>query len=66
VSLELETADGVTRIEAESVVSTYELGLEGYPQFPVLSQCTVRYRWDGEETYGMLERSSMRDKIIWP
>jgi hypothetical protein len=66
VSLELETADGVTRIEAQTVVATYELGLAGYPQFPVLSQCTVHYRWDGEETYGMLERSSMRDKIIWP
>jgi hypothetical protein len=66
VSLELETADGVTRIEAQTVVATYELGLAGYPQFPVLSQCTVRYRWDGEKTYGMLERSSMRDKIIWP
>jgi hypothetical protein len=65
VSLELETEDGITRIEAETVVSTYELGLAGYPQFPVLQQCTARYRWDGEETYGMLERSSMRDRIDW-
>ena len=65
VSLELEptTASPASRPRPSS--STYELGLE-YPQFPVLSQCTVRYRWDGEETYGMLERSSMRDKIIWP
>jgi hypothetical protein len=65
VSFELETADGITRIEAETVVSTYELGLPEYPQFPVMFQGTARYRWDGEETYGMLERSSMRDRIIW-
>jgi hypothetical protein len=24
----------------------------------------VRYRWDGEETYGMLERSNPLDKFI--
>jgi hypothetical protein len=66
VSLELETADGITCIEGETVVSTYELGLPEYLEFPVIFQGTVRYRWDGEETYGMLERSSMRDKIIWP
>lgn len=35
------------------------------PNFPMLYQGGVRYRWDGEETYGMLERSSMRDKIDW-
>jgi hypothetical protein len=65
VSLELETAAGIARIEAETVVSTYELGVPEYPQFPVLFQGTARYRWDGEETYGMLERSTMRDKIVW-
>jgi hypothetical protein len=65
VPVELETADGITRIEAETVVSNYELGLADYPQFPVLQQADVRYRWDGEETYGMLERSSMRDRIEW-
>jgi hypothetical protein len=54
---------GVTRIEGETVFSTFELGLPEYPQFPVLFQGGVRYRWDGEETYGMLERSSMRNKI---
>jgi hypothetical protein len=32
----------------------------------VLHQGGVRYRWDGEETYGMIERSSMHDKIQWP
>jgi len=36
------------------------------PDFPVLFQGGVRYRWDGEETFGMLERSSTKDLIEWP
>ena len=31
--------------------------------FPALQQAGVRYRWDGEETFGMLERSYPLDKI---
>jgi hypothetical protein len=27
------------------------------PDFPALHQAGVRYRWGGEETFGMLERS---------
>lgn len=64
VSVVLESTElGITRIEGETVISTYLVGHPDFPQFPVLSQCNVRYRWDGEETYGMLERSSMRDRI---
>jgi len=33
------------------------------PDFPALQQAGVRYRWDGEETYGMLERSYPLAKI---
>jgi hypothetical protein len=28
-----------------------------------LQQAGVRYRWDGEEAFGMLERSNPLDKI---
>lgn len=31
--------------------------------FPALQQAGVRYRWKGEDTYGMLERSSPMDSI---
>jgi hypothetical protein len=34
------------------------------PSFPALQQAGVRYRWDGEETFGMLERSNPLDKIL--
>ena len=30
---------------------------------PALQQAGVRYWWDGEETYGMMERSIPVDKL---
>jgi hypothetical protein len=75
VSLVLETADGATRIEGETVFSTHDIHhnddmysmhalKKEMPSFPALQQAGVRYRWDGEETYGMLERSNPLDKIV--
>lgn len=67
VSLQLETAQGLINIEGETLVSTFAMGRpEMPPDFPVLQQAGARYRWDGEETYGMLERSSRKDKILRP
>jgi hypothetical protein len=59
----LESELGITRIEGETIVSTFQLGIAELPQFPVLYQGGARDRWDGEETYGMLERSSRPDRI---
>jgi len=33
--------------------------------FPALQQAGVRYRWDGEEAFGMLERSNPLDQLIF-
>ncbi len=74
VSVVLETARGTVRIEGETVVSTHDITdpselpaemLEKMANwtFPALQQAGVRYRWDGEEAIGMLERSSPMDKI---
>lgn len=74
VSVVLQTANGPVRIEGETVLSTHDITDAGeIPAdqlaklanwtFPALQQAGVRYRWDGEETYGMLERSSPMDKI---
>jgi hypothetical protein len=64
VSLVLETARGEVAIEGETFVSTFAMGRpELPPNFPVLQQTGVRYRWDGEETYGMMERSIRKDRI---
>ena len=70
----LQTADRTVRIEGETVVSTHDitdpseipadqLAKLANWTFPALQQAGVRYRWDGEETYGMLERSIPMDKI---
>lgn len=74
VSLVLETPDGTVQIEGETVLSTHDIHHDDdmysvhalkqeMPSFPALQQAGVRYRWDGEETYGMLERSNPLDKI---
>jgi hypothetical protein len=74
VSLELATERGAVRIEGETVLSTFDIHHDDeafatqalkqeMPDFPALQQAGVRYRWDGEETFGMLERSYPLDKI---
>jgi hypothetical protein len=74
VSLVLETARGTVAIEGETVLSTHDVHhnddmysmkalRKEMASFPALQQAGVRYRWDGEEAFGMLERSSPLDKI---
>jgi hypothetical protein len=74
VSLTLETADGIVDIAGETVVSTHDIHhnddmysmhalKEEMPSFPAVQQAGVHYRWDGEETYGMLERSNPLDQL---
>lgn len=74
VSVVLETTRGTVRIEGETVLSTHDITDPGdIPAdqlvkmanwtFPALQQAGVRYRWDGEETIGILERSSPMDSI---
>ena len=74
VPLVLETDGGTVAIEGETVVSTFDIHHDDQTfstealkaemaRFPALEQCGARYRWDGEETYGMLERSSPLDRI---
>ena len=69
VGLELETRDGTIRIGARTMMSIPSLST-GAPQkmvdgvnFPPLLQSIVRYEWDGEIGYGMMERSNPAEKI---
>ena len=75
VSLALATADGVVEIAGQTVFSTHDIhhnddmySMHALKQemasFPALQQAGVRYNWDGEEAYGMLERSNPLDKIV--
>jgi hypothetical protein len=74
VSLVLETSRGAVRVEGTTVVSSFDIRHDDktsatqalkkeIPDFPALQQAGVRYRWDGEETFGMLERSYPLHKI---
>ncbi len=74
VPLIMETGHGTIRIEGETILSTFDIHHDDktfairelkqeMSDFPALQQGGVRYRWDGEETVGMIERSYPLDKI---
>jgi hypothetical protein len=76
VALVLETPSGTVRIEGETILSTHDVYHDDkmfssqalkqeMPSFPALQQAGVRYRWDGEEAFGMLERSNPLDQLIF-
>jgi len=58
VSVELESDLGITRIEGTTTISTFRISnrdIWGLNLF----QGGARYTWDGQTTYGMVERSSV-------
>jgi hypothetical protein len=74
VSVVLQTPDGIERIAGETILSTHDITdpsdvppemaeLLANWTFPALQQAGVRYRWDGETTVGMLERSIAKDRL---
>jgi hypothetical protein len=60
VACVLDSELGTTKIEGETFLSVIHKNI---PDFPPLHQGGVKYRWDGEETYGMIERSYPADKM---
>ncbi|KPM54348.1 hypothetical protein CcI49_20325 [Frankia sp. CcI49] len=66
VPVVFESELGITRIEGVTALTTHDTAFRPeLPNFPVLFQGECRYTWDGEETYGMLERSTVRELIEW-
>jgi hypothetical protein len=64
VSLVLESKLGRTRIEAQTVMSAPHISPPGArDSMPPLVQSIVRYRWDGEQAYGMMERSNLPERV---
>jgi hypothetical protein len=57
VSCVLETAQGSVRIEGLTALSTFTIMPPEIGGGLNLQQAIARYRWDGEESVGMLERS---------
>lgn len=67
VSFVLETAQGAVSVEGVTFINTRSVNKGSAvlpPDFPIVQQAHARYRWDGEEACGMVERSSTPDKII--
>jgi hypothetical protein len=62
VSFVLESELGTTTIQGETVISVFDMSRPRMPNWVVYQGC-CRFSWDGEETYGMSERSFPRDKI---
>jgi hypothetical protein len=63
LELVVESELGCTVIGGESVYSNFIPCTQSFPTEGTYGLCWqqagVRYRWDGEETYGMIERSSL-------
>ncbi|MGX6509283.1 hypothetical protein [Rhodococcus sp. SJ-2] len=73
-SLVLETDDETIEIEGVTAFGLHDVHHKDktysaqvlQTNFPVVHQSGVRYRWDGEEVYGMMERSNPIEKIERP
>jgi hypothetical protein len=68
VSFALETANGPVRIAGTSYVNkrarfSVVLPTDFPPDFPVIQQSHIRYRWGEEEATGMLERSTPANQM---
>jgi hypothetical protein len=65
----LSTKLGEITIEAQTHATTFrstpapDSGWSGWPHTLLLQQGCARYRWDGEETFGMIERSSFKTDL---
>jgi hypothetical protein len=59
----MRTARGDVAIAAETHLSTFNptIPMGSDVAFPPVQQGIARYRWDGEEAYGMIERSIRAD-----
>jgi hypothetical protein len=68
VSFTLRTTNGEVTIEGETFVSSFRppRPTDDGTTFPLLHSGIARYRWDGEEAYGMVERSSRFDLGVTP
>lgn len=63
VSLVFDTPTGPVRIEGETVLKTFDHHHFEMADTSVLEQGVARYVWDGEETIGLFERCTLRERI---
>jgi hypothetical protein len=62
-SLELDSGQGTIRVRGEVLSSLFDHHLFEMADSSVLHQGTARYVWDGEETIGLIERCTLKNRI---
>jgi len=62
-SLVLESTEGTLRIDGEVLASLFDHTLFEMADVSVLHQGTARYTWNGEQTIGLIERCTLKDRI---
>lgn len=62
-SLVLESDEGTVHIQGEILSSLFDHHHFEMADSSVLHQGTARYIWDGEETIGLIERCTLKDRI---
>jgi hypothetical protein len=63
VPLVLASGDSTIRIAGRTLLCTFDHHLFEMADSAVLQQCAVRYEWDGEETIGLMERCTLKQRI---
>lgn len=68
VSAVIETPQGEITITAESTMGMPSISrsADSPNPYPHLFQSIARYKWDGEEALGMMERSSLPERVTLP
>ncbi|MGE3693209.1 MAG: hypothetical protein AB7F98_17680 [Novosphingobium sp.] len=59
----LETVEGHIRIEAQTLLKMFDHHFFEMADTSVLEQGVARYRWDGEEAIGLIERCTLNEKL---
>lgn len=63
LSLVLETPAGEVRVAGQSLLKTFDHHHFEMADTSILEQGVARYIWDGEETIGLFERCTLRDRL---
>jgi hypothetical protein len=64
IPLVFETPAGRIRIEGQTLLKTFDHHHFEMADTSVLEQGAARYIWDGEETIGLFERCTLRNRIV--
>jgi hypothetical protein len=62
-TLVFESELGTIRVEGVTLLTTFDRHLFEMADSAVLEQGVARYRWDGEETIGLIERCTLREQL---